>query len=308
MVRKMDNSYKKVKVSIGIPVFNGEPFIKQKIENILSQTFQDFELIISDNSSIDMTSTICKNFSEKDNRIKYFRQKENIGAVANFNFILDKAIGNYFLWSAVDDLLSPTFIEKNIRILEKNSNVVCSVSKMNLYGEKSKSLEIENNDSILKRKKKKLLKDFGYLNTFPASGSYENRIKEYMKNLRHNQIIYGIFRTNQIKKSLVRDSFLWVEGCTILNILKFGELFVVDEVLMEIYDGGVSRGGMIGVTKHMHENIIGKIFPNYHFTSWCFKNLSKQIFFKNLGFFIKVNCIGLFSLGIDLIRKITKVS
>ena len=294
----------KPKVSIGLPVYNGEKFIQKKLDSIIEQSFTNFEIIISDNASTDSTQRICEKYVKKDNRIYYFRQKKNMGVWWNYDFVLQKARYDYFLWTAVDDLLLATFLEKNIAILERNSNIACSISKMKLYGEKTKSLEIKPNDSIFQKIIKKIQKDLGYMNTFPASGNYEERVKEYIKKLNHNQIIYGIFRTKLIKKAHVKDSFLMVEGCTILNILKDGELFVIDEVLMHTYDGGMSRRGMLGVTKQMNENIVGRIFPNFHFTSWCFKNLSLKIFLSRLGFFIKINCMGEFSLSIDLFRKL----
>ena len=77
-----------------MPVYNGELFIKKAIESILAQTFTDFELIISDNLSTDSTQEICQNFLKKDNRIRIFKQKENIGVHRNFNFLLSQAKGN----------------------------------------------------------------------------------------------------------------------------------------------------------------------------------------------------------------------
>ena len=303
----MDNLHKKSKVSIGLPVYNGEKFIEKKIKSIISQTFKDFELIISDNSSTDMTPTICQNYAKVDNRIKFFRQSKNIGAVANFNFVLQESKGDYFMWTAVDDIILPTFIEKNLQVLEKNSNIVCSISKIKLFGETTDNLKPKSDDSIITKLFKKIKTNFGYLDTYPASGPYEKRIKEYLKNLPHNQIFYGIYRTDLIKKCHVRNHFLWVEGCTILNLLKFGELHVVEEVLLYVYDGGVSRKGMIAVTRHMHHGILDTILPYYSFTSWCMKNLDKKNFVINLPFFIRVNCMGIFSLFVDLLRRLRKL-
>ncbi len=292
------------KISIGLPVFNGERFIEKKIKSILSQTFKDFELIISDNSSTDMTSTICESYAKIDNRIKFFHQTKNIGAAANFNFVLEKSEGAYFMWTAVDDIIMPMFIEKNLEILEKNPNIICSVSKMKLFGETTDNLKSELDDSGLTKFFKKIKTDFGYMDTYPASGPYEKRVKEYIKNLRHNQIFYGVYRTNMIKKFHVQDNFLFADACTILNSLKFGELFVVDEVLMNVYDGGVSRKGMLGAAKHLHYGLITTLFPMYPFTKWCRKNLGVVNIIKNLDFFIKINLIGEMSLMIDIIRKI----
>ncbi len=90
-------------VSIGMPVYNGEPFIREALDSLLAQTFTNFELIISDNGSTDATEAICKEYAEKDVRIRYVRQGENRGAVANFWFVLNEAVGEYFMWAAADD-------------------------------------------------------------------------------------------------------------------------------------------------------------------------------------------------------------
>jgi glycosyltransferase involved in cell wall biosynthesis len=81
--RNLSVSFKKQKVSIGLPVYNGENYIQEAIESILSQTFEDFELIISDNASTDQTEAICRSFALKDERIRYFRNQENLGASSN---------------------------------------------------------------------------------------------------------------------------------------------------------------------------------------------------------------------------------
>jgi len=92
------------KISICIPVYNGEDFISLAIESILKQTFEDFELIISDNASTDRTPEICKEYETKDNRIRYIQQSRNLGGILNFKFLLNEAIGKYFIWMAADDM------------------------------------------------------------------------------------------------------------------------------------------------------------------------------------------------------------
>ena len=95
-------------ISIGMPIYNGEQFLHQRLESILSQTFTDFELIISDNASTDSTGKICEEYARKDHRIRYIRQEKNIGALLNFNFVLKEAKFNYFVWMASDDIISTT--------------------------------------------------------------------------------------------------------------------------------------------------------------------------------------------------------
>lgn len=86
--------------SIGLPVYNGENYLEQAIQSVLAQTFQDFELIISDNASTDGTEAICRRFAEQDPRILYVRQPRNIGAAKNYNYTFHLARGEYFNWLA----------------------------------------------------------------------------------------------------------------------------------------------------------------------------------------------------------------
>ena len=102
----------KSKISIGLPVYNGDKFIRNALDSILSQTFGDFELIISDNASTDSTSVICQEYMKKDPRIRYIRQENNMGGLWNLNFVLQEASYEYFMWAAVDDYWLSTFIEK----------------------------------------------------------------------------------------------------------------------------------------------------------------------------------------------------
>jgi glycosyltransferase involved in cell wall biosynthesis len=124
------------KVSIGMPVYNGEEFIREALDSLLAQTFTDFELIISDNASTDGTEAICREYSSNDNRIRYIRQSENKGAMPNFQIVLDESIGKYFMWAADDDFWRPSFIEKCINFLEQNQDYNIVFTKYDVLGRK----------------------------------------------------------------------------------------------------------------------------------------------------------------------------
>jgi len=126
------------KVYIGLPVYNGAKTIEKSINSVLAQTFQNFELVISDNASNDETARICKKFLLKDSRIKFIRQKNNIGAAANFKFLLEKANEEYFMWMGSDDCISPEFLEANVSALQSNSKYVASTSPNCFEGEENK--------------------------------------------------------------------------------------------------------------------------------------------------------------------------
>ena len=99
------------KVSIGMPVFNGQPYITNAINSLLAQTYKNFELIISDNASTDSTEEICRAYTENDTRISYTRKKNNVGAFSNFQTVLASSTGEYFMWAAADDVWDPTWLE-----------------------------------------------------------------------------------------------------------------------------------------------------------------------------------------------------
>lgn len=126
------------RVTIGLPVYNGENFIEDAINSILNQQFQDFELIISDNASTDRTESICREFARGDNRIQYYRNDKNIGAAPNFNNIVPKARGEFFKWMAHDDVIMPEFLNCCVEVLDNNTNAVLacpSVQFINANGD-----------------------------------------------------------------------------------------------------------------------------------------------------------------------------
>lgn len=98
-------------VSIGLPVFNGENYVREAIDSLLAQTFTDFELLVSDNASTDQTQSICEAYALRDPRVRYVRQDKNLGAGRNFEFVLDHARGTYFMWAAHDDTWAANWLE-----------------------------------------------------------------------------------------------------------------------------------------------------------------------------------------------------
>ena len=108
------------KLFIGMPVYNGERFISEALDSLRKQTYTDWSLLISDNDSNDKTSEICKKYCEIDHRIKYIKQNKNMGAPANFKYLLDKADSEYFMWAAADDVWHPDFILFCINTLDTN--------------------------------------------------------------------------------------------------------------------------------------------------------------------------------------------
>lgn len=112
------------KVSIGLPVYNGERFLEKVLDGLLAQSFQDFEIIICDNASSDGTPAICSAYAELDERVRFIRNPRNIGAAPNFNKTFQQARGEYFAWAAHDDVHHPGFLEACVAVLDKDRDAV----------------------------------------------------------------------------------------------------------------------------------------------------------------------------------------
>lgn len=113
------------RVSIGLPVYNGEQFLRQAIDSLLGQDFSDLELVISDNGSDDGTEQICREYASRDARVRYERQAENRGASWNFNRVLEIADpgAEYFTWAAADDERAPSYLSRTVAILDGDRSV-----------------------------------------------------------------------------------------------------------------------------------------------------------------------------------------
>src|SRR5690242_4479749 len=108
------------RVTIGVPVYNGGPGLRGVLQSILNQSYPSFRLLISDNASTDDTERTCRDFAAKDARVVYVRQASNIGASANFEYLLAEATTEYFFWAAADDVRSNDFIERNVEFLDRH--------------------------------------------------------------------------------------------------------------------------------------------------------------------------------------------
>ena len=111
-------------VSIGMPVYNEDKYIRDSLESLISQDYGNIELIISDNGSTDETQTICQEYTKQSPLIKYYRSDENKGPIYNFNNVLKKASGKYFMWASGHDLWSHNCVSECANVLEENENVV----------------------------------------------------------------------------------------------------------------------------------------------------------------------------------------
>jgi glycosyltransferase involved in cell wall biosynthesis len=116
------------RLSIGLPVYNGDKYLSESLEALLGQTYTEFELIISDNASTDGTAEICQHYAKQDSRIRYFRQRHNIGCAPNHNLVFAQARGELFKSASHDDLYASDLVERCIDALDEDPRVVLAHS------------------------------------------------------------------------------------------------------------------------------------------------------------------------------------
>lgn len=131
-------------VSIGLPVYNGEKYVVEALDSLLAQTYEDFEIVISDNASTDRTVEICRDFEARDPRIRYCRNEWNLGAAANFNRSFELSKAPLFHGSSHDDLYAPGFLEANVDALKGDPDAVLSYAAVRVVGDHGEPLDLDS--------------------------------------------------------------------------------------------------------------------------------------------------------------------
>jgi len=225
------NHSNKPAITIGMPVYNGAKFIEAVLDSLLNQTLKDFELIISDNASTDNTEEICKLYSAKDERIKYVRQNENIGPVANFKYVLLKSHGDYFIWAAADDVRSTNYLELNYDFLQKNPSYVASGTP-NGFENWPSNRELVNF-------------------SIEEDNIFDRHMKFFKNCFRSHGLFYCLFRTKIMKDSEILDKifpdydWLGFDWITILYLTTKGKINRTSEGNIILGVRGVSSNSNI---------------------------------------------------------------
>lgn len=214
-------------VSIGMFVYNGDSYIRDAIESILNQSFKEFELIISDNASTDKTEEICREYANKDHRIRYIRQPENLGAAANCLFVLDQAQGEYYMWAAHDDTKSPDFLECNLKFLQHNSDYIASTSPVRFKDGLPDPVKMSDKSLDQKTAEERFL---ACLDTWHANGRF-----------------YSLIRRSAIVDSKIirHESYIASDIAFTLELAIKGKFNRIEQGYVELGRNGVSGSGNI---------------------------------------------------------------
>lgn len=222
------------RVSVGLPVYNGARYLRDAIDSLLDQTFSNFELIISDNASTDETEQICREYVERDNRVRYERQQSNLGAAANYNRTFELARGEYFKWAAHDDVCRPEFLERCVEELDRPGLVdVAVVHPQAVFIDADGRLIGDDHD------------DLALDQVDPAA-----RFTRVMSEVRAANAVFGVFRRDLLAGTALIGVYPASDWMLLAEVALHGRIMSVEDRLFErrIHDDAslraiILRGG-----------------------------------------------------------------
>lgn len=270
---------KKPLVSVGIPVCNGEAYLSESLDTILHQTHAHLEIIISDDHSADNSYNILKKYAQKDSRIILYRQKKQIKYRNNFNFVLEKASGDFFVWAAQDDIHNPKFIETLLKPMVADGSAQLSMCDYRNISENT-SYQV-------------------YDPPVDVDLNIENSLKYFLQT--HNlSLFYGMFRTSVLKEiggyhKDKRPFFHSSDFLTIYKTLLKGKLAFTHQILFFKRDTGFFTDEFTHLTRlpwtTLSKNVIRfALFPIHYVYDLLYG--ASYIFSSKLANPIKIKTLG----------------
>jgi len=202
------------RVSIGLPVHNGERYLAETLDSLLAQTYSEFTLIIFDNASTDRTEEICRAYAGRDDRIRYTRNPENLGAAANFNRAFCFSQSDYFKWAAHDDLCAPEYLDRCVGVLDSHPSVVVCHTRTGIIDERGTFLH-DYDDQL----------DFRY----PLP---HERFRAYLfRRAREWNAIFGLMRADVLAKTPLIGRYVSSDQVLLGELVLRGGLYQIPERL-----------------------------------------------------------------------------
>jgi glycosyltransferase involved in cell wall biosynthesis len=208
---------KKPTLSIGLPVYNGERYLSKTLDSLLGQDFEDFELVISDNGSSDQTEAICRDFAQRDHRIRYLRSDENRGATWNFRRVFEMSEGEFFKYAAYDDECYPTMVRRCMEVFRVSDPTVALVYTL------SEKID-ENSNVIIQRS------GFNWDRVATSAKSSYQRLAHIIWRAVHGQAHYGVIRTSFLRHARPYGC-ITADWMLLAELGMMGKIIEVPEVL-----------------------------------------------------------------------------
>ena len=213
-------------VSIGMPVYNGEHFIRRALDSLLAQDYENFELVISDNASTDGMQEICVEYAVRDERIRYYRNERNMGAAWNFNRVFELSSGEYFMWATHDDYWDPRYLRCCLEAFDTSEAIV-------LVGAVCESVDPETEELRFT--------DEGFSTIGLSPRERFMRYKSTVHAGRHiGGIFYGVYKRSALREVMPMRKVIATDHLVLAELCFQGEFVTVQEKLMVKRWGGAS--------------------------------------------------------------------
>lgn len=194
-----------------MPLYNNATTIRRAVESLLSQSFADFRLLVSDDGSKDETLVICQEYAERDNRIDVVRQPTNLN-YGNFRYVLSAATTPLFMFAAGDDYWHPDYARRMIAELDANPGAVCAVSRVAFV----KGAEVIGSSQ----------------GTEPLVGDRIDNLLYYLESPNDNSRMYGVFRREAAQRAFPPKDFHAFDWAFSAGTILEGKHIEVPEILM----------------------------------------------------------------------------
>lgn len=201
------------RVGIGMPVYNGEQYIEEALNTNLSQTFDDFILVISDNASTDKTEEICRQYANQDERIYYLRNDVNLGAAKNYACCFTPTPCEYFRWSNADDIIEPTLIEQCLNTLDENPDTVLAYGKTKIIDPHGEVTSLYDDNLDLRE------------------DSAADRFINAKKRIGLSNVLYGLMRREELSKTALLGNYIASDTNLIVELTLYGKFIELEDYL-----------------------------------------------------------------------------
>jgi glycosyltransferase involved in cell wall biosynthesis len=204
------------RVSIGLPVYNGQKYLEQTLDSLLNQTFQEFELVISDNASTDGTEEICQARAATDKRIRYYRNASNIGSAPNYRRVFELARGKFFKWCSHDDVCYPDFLTRCLDVFNlARSSLVLVYPRCELINDHGVVLG-QAPDCIETKHRQP-----------------HRRLARVLRNVSYAYPAWGLIRTDCLRKTRLTGAIPYWDAVLLAELSLYGEIWEIPEVLSQ---------------------------------------------------------------------------
>jgi glycosyltransferase involved in cell wall biosynthesis len=205
------------KVSVGVPVYNGERYLTNALTRLLEQEFEDFELIVCDNASTDHTEEICRAFAARDSRIRYFRNPTNIGLAANHNRTFGLSSGQYFKWAAHDDDFPRAMLARFVETFDQSSTEVSLVYSRCEYIDEFGNPEHVDSDGVDRNDPRAYV-----------------RLGQLLRYVHMYNSIYGMIRSDMLRRTRLHGLYPMADHVLLAELAMLGIFVELPEPLLRI--------------------------------------------------------------------------